>query len=137
MHRLLSFCSNAVAGMLPVTYNRGIANAELEGEAPTALAAGIATEPALTAEDASDALGDGLAAPAARCHYERPAKKSVPRMGSMLMVEVTTTVAMGGDIHGCTSRTYVANAKILELLGADEATHLDSQQEEIAREKAV
>jgi hypothetical protein len=111
-------------------------NAELEGEAPTAFAAGVAHEPALTAEDAGDALGDGLAAPTARGHYERAAKKSVPRMGNMLMVEVTTTVAIRSDIHGCTSRTYVANAKISELLEADEATRLDSQ-EEIAREKAV
>jgi hypothetical protein len=98
----------------------------LEGEAPATLAAGVAREPALTAEDAGDALGDGFAAPAARGHDKRSAEKVVPRTGFVMMVEVTTTVAVTfalvSEIHGCTSTCYVANAKISKLLDADEAT---------------
>ncbi len=102
--------------MRPVSDCRGIANAELEGEAPTTLAAGIASEPALAAEDAGDALGDGFAAPAAGGHDERAAEKIVPRTGLVMMVEATTTVAVTiavvSEIHGCTPTPYVANAKI-------------------------
>ena len=105
-------------------------NAELEGEAPAALAAGVASEPALAAEDAGDALRDGFAAPATRGHDERAAEKIVLRTGPVLMVEATTTVAVTiavvSEIHGCTSTSYVANAKISELLVADEAIWLSA-----------
>jgi hypothetical protein len=44
------------------------------------------------------------------------------------MVEATTTVAVTiaivSEIHGCTSTSYVANAKISELLVADETIWL-------------
>jgi hypothetical protein len=84
----------------------------------------------LAAEDAGDALRDGFAAPAARGHDERAAEKIVPRTGLVMMVEVTTTVAVtiavASEIHGCTSTSYVANAKISELLDADEAIGLSA-----------
>jgi hypothetical protein len=47
-----------------------------------------------------------------------------------MMAEVTTTVAVTialvSEIHGCTSTSYVANAKISELLDADEAIWLSA-----------
>jgi hypothetical protein len=94
--------------MRPVSArDRGIARDELEGEAPATLAAGVASEPALAAEDAGDALGHGFAAPAARGHDERSAELIVARMGRVVRVEVTTTaavtIALVGEIHGCTS----------------------------------
>ena len=91
------------------SYDRGIANAELEGEAPTTLAAGVASEPALTAEDAGNALGDGFAAPAARGHDERAAELIVPRAGPVLVEATTTvavTIAVASEIHGCTLTSY-------------------------------
>ena len=96
-------------------------NAELEGEAQTTLAAGVASKPALAAEDAGDALRDGFAAPATRGHDERAAEKIVPGREFVMMVEATTTVAVMSETHGCTSTSYVANAKISELPVADEA----------------
>jgi len=49
-------------------------------------------------------------------------------MGCLMMVEVTTTVAVTiavvSEIHGCTPTSYVANAKISELLDADETIGL-------------
>lgn len=45
-------------------------------------------------------------------------------MGLVMMAEDTTTVAVVSEIHGCTPTSYVANAKIIELLVADEAIGL-------------
>ena len=54
-------------------------------------------------------------------------------MGLVMMVEATTTVAVtiavASEIHGCTSTSYVANAKISELLDADEAIWLSALSE--------
>jgi hypothetical protein len=47
-----------------------------------------------------------------------------------MMAEATTTVAVtiavASEIHGCTPTSYVANAKISELLEADEAIGLSA-----------
>ncbi len=104
MHWLLSFGSLVAAEVRPVKCrNRGIARAELQGEAPAAFAAGITREPALAAEDAGDALRNGLAAPTARGHDGCAAEEIVLGLGDEMMIEATTTVALVRVIHGCTS----------------------------------
>jgi hypothetical protein len=120
MHRLLSFGSLAVAGVRPANERlRGIARVESEGEAPATFAAGVTREPALAAKDSGDALRHGFAAPTARGHDGRAAEEIVARIGCVMLVEVTTTVAVTiavvSEIHGCTSTGYAANAKIFEV----------------------